>query len=104
MDQASLREQWEAEERQPFTGWDFSYLIGRMLEDPSPWDYVERAGALMDHAASAIDLDTGGGPSRTATGLLLPLRLGRQPHAVARRNPGSDTASNHDTPITGRFG
>jgi SAM-dependent methyltransferase len=61
MDQASLREQWEAEERQPFTGWDFSYLTGRMLEDPTPWDYVHRAGALMDHAASAIDLDTGGG-------------------------------------------
>jgi SAM-dependent methyltransferase len=61
LDQESLREQWEFEERQPFTGWNFSYLDGRMFEDETPWSYIDRAGALMDAASSAIDLDTGGG-------------------------------------------
>ncbi|MBI3960311.1 MAG: methyltransferase domain-containing protein [Chloroflexi bacterium] len=52
---------WQAEERQPFVGWDFSYLAGRMVEDPLPWDYVQQAGELMDGASSVLDMDTGGG-------------------------------------------
>ena len=35
--------QWKAEERQPFTGWDFSYLDRRMVEDQAPWSYTTRA-------------------------------------------------------------
>ena len=34
---------WKAEERQPFTGWDFSYLDKRMVEDQAPWSYSTRA-------------------------------------------------------------
>ena len=52
---------WRKEELQPFTGWDFSYLDGRMAEDPVPWAYTERATQLLSGAQSAIDLGTGGG-------------------------------------------
>ena len=31
MDQAELLETWRREEVQPFSGWDFSYLDGRMI-------------------------------------------------------------------------
>jgi SAM-dependent methyltransferase len=52
---------WLNEEQQPFIGWDFSYLQGRMSEDPLPWDYMARAAELMHQAHSVVDLDTGGG-------------------------------------------
>ncbi|MBP7963911.1 MAG: class I SAM-dependent methyltransferase [Caldilineaceae bacterium] len=61
MNHADLLAVWQHEESQPFTGWDFSYLDGRMTQDELPWDYVDRAGALMDGAASVLDMDTGGG-------------------------------------------
>lgn len=60
-DRDTLLAQWRAEEQQPFTGWDFSYLSGRMIEDEPPWDYLARAAELMADATAAIDLDTGGG-------------------------------------------
>ena len=52
---------WQAEERQPFAGWDFSHLDGRMLEDQAPWSYSTRAAELLRAARSALDLGTGGG-------------------------------------------
>ena len=61
MNQDALIEFWKAEERQPFSGWDFSYLDGRMIEEQAPWSYSARAAELMRQAASVIDLDTGGG-------------------------------------------
>lgn len=56
-----LLARWQAEEQQPFIGWDFSHLAGRMIEDNPPWDYLARAAALMADARSALDMDTGGG-------------------------------------------
>jgi SAM-dependent methyltransferase len=56
-----LIESWRAEERQPFIGWDFSYLDGRWIEEQAPWSYLTRAGELMDVSRSALDMDTGGG-------------------------------------------
>ncbi len=58
---AHLLKQWRQEETQPFSGWDFSYLDGRMIEEEPPWDYMARAAELMRQASSVIDLDTGGG-------------------------------------------
>jgi SAM-dependent methyltransferase len=52
---------WKAEEQQPFIGWDFSYLGGRMLEGQPPWSYSTRAAELMKQSTSVVDLDTGGG-------------------------------------------
>lgn len=56
-----LIERWQQAEQQPFTGWDFSYLAGRMQEEELPWSYSLRAKALMEQVASVLDMDTGGG-------------------------------------------
>lgn len=61
MQQYELLELWKREEAQPFIGWDFSYLDGRMLEDQPPWSYSSRAAELMGGSSSVVDLDTGGG-------------------------------------------
>jgi len=60
-DRDALLAAWRQEEAQPFTGWDFSYLHGRMSQTEPPWDYLGRAAELMERAASVIDLETGGG-------------------------------------------
>ncbi len=56
-----LVETWLREERQPFAGWDFSYLKGRLKGEQEPWSYLDRAAKLMSQASSVIDMDTGGG-------------------------------------------
>ena len=61
MDQKELIEDWKREEQQPFTGWDFSHLDGRMLEDQAPWSYSTRAAELMRLSSSLLDMGTGGG-------------------------------------------
>ena len=61
MDRSELLALWRREETAPFSGWDFAYLAGRMVEDDPPWDYLARAAVLMQTASSVVDLDTGGG-------------------------------------------
>ena len=56
-----LLEAWQAEERQPFTGWDFSYLTDRWLEEAPPWSYLDMVRDLMMSARAVLDLGTGGG-------------------------------------------
>lgn len=52
---------WKEEEQEPFVGWDFSYLDGRMHEEQAPWSYTTRAKELMGQTSSVLDTDTGGG-------------------------------------------
>lgn len=52
---------WKQEEQQPFIGWDFSYLDGRMVEATEPWSYLARAATLMQDATALLDMGTGGG-------------------------------------------
>lgn len=63
-----------AEEAEPFEGWDFSHLQGRMVEDPLPWNYEGMVREALPTSASLLDMGTGGGeflssmaplPSRT---------------------------------------
>jgi SAM-dependent methyltransferase len=61
MNPFELIETWKKEEQQPFIGWDFSYLDGRMLEDQPPWSYSTRAAELLRGTSAVIDLGTGGG-------------------------------------------
>lgn len=61
MKRDELLETWLREERQPFVGWDFSYLDGRLKGEREPWSYLDRAAELMGRSSSVIDLDTGGG-------------------------------------------
>ena len=69
-----LMEIWRREEQQPFSGWDFSHLDGRMIEEQAPWSYSLRAAELMRQASSVIDLGTGGGADyRPYTGMVRPV-------------------------------
>ena len=61
MNHDNLIETWKREEQYPFTGWDFSHLDGRMLEEQAPWSYSTRAAELMRQASAVVDLGTGGG-------------------------------------------
>ena len=61
MSQDALIGAWQREEQQPFAGWDFSYLDGRMWQEHPPWSYATRAVELMKQATSVLDLGTGGG-------------------------------------------
>jgi len=61
MNRNDLIEAWKHEEQQPFYGWDFSHLDGRMLEEQAPWSYSSRAAELMHGSSSVVDLGTGGG-------------------------------------------
>lgn len=61
MDRTKLIEEWKNEEQAPFTGWDFSHLDGRMLEEQAPWSYSRRAAELMQCSTSLLDMGTGGG-------------------------------------------
>ncbi len=56
-----LLERLRAEEAEPFEGWDFSHLRGRMLEDPLPWDYERLVCDGLPAATSMLDMGTGGG-------------------------------------------
>ncbi len=61
MNRNEIVEAWAREEREPFIGWDFLHLDGRMIEEKPPWSYLSRAGELMRRSSSVIDLGTGGG-------------------------------------------
>jgi SAM-dependent methyltransferase len=57
----SLLEAWQREEQQAFTGWDFSYLAGRLVQEEPPWSYASRAAELLRQSSSVLDMGTGGG-------------------------------------------
>ena len=48
-------------ERQPFQGWDFSWLEGRIVSLPLPWDYTTVVVAHARRSPDLLDLGTGGG-------------------------------------------
>lgn len=86
---------WLREEQQPFTGWDFSYLDGRMVVEQEPWSYLDRAAELMAQSSSVLDLDTGGGEK------LLALRKHWPARVVATEDyaPNYDLASGRLSPL-----
>jgi hypothetical protein len=52
---------WRRDEAAEFRGWDFSYLQGRMIGAPLPWDYPALARAKVQSARSLLDMATGDG-------------------------------------------
>ncbi|MBN2084936.1 MAG: class I SAM-dependent methyltransferase [Anaerolineales bacterium] len=52
-----MNEAWQHE----FTGWDFDFIRGRMLETEPSWDYRKIAADRIRDAKSLLDMDTGGG-------------------------------------------
>ncbi len=61
MTDEQLLQHWEHEARQPFQGWDFSYLHGRYSEDAPTWSYEGRVRDALRTADSLLDMGTGGG-------------------------------------------
>ena len=95
MNRTELIDTWLREERQPFIGWDFSYLDGRMTEGQVPWSYLDRAANLMRQSSSMIDLETGGGEK------LLNLREHWPPKVVATEDylPNFELAAQRLSPL-----
>lgn len=52
---------WKQEEEHSFKGWDFSYLDGRMYEDPLPWNYHTILLNYLKSTDRILDMGTGGG-------------------------------------------
>lgn len=57
----ALREEWLREEREPFTGWDFSHIEGRYLSEGLPWDYRGAVQVYLRDYHDLLDLGTGAG-------------------------------------------
>ena len=66
----SFEELVESAERQPFKGWDFSYLRGRYIEARPCWDYRRLVLGRLGGAKSLLDLGTGGGEFLSSLGRL----------------------------------
>jgi hypothetical protein len=47
------------EYEKPFSGWDFSYLKGKMEEDPLPWDYRSIISKAINESKCMLDMGTG---------------------------------------------
>lgn len=56
-----LRAHLEAEYDKEFSGWDFSYLDGRMEESPLPWNYRLILENHFKNTEILLDMGTGGG-------------------------------------------
>ena len=71
--------------RRPVSGGDFRFPRGRLVEEPLPWSYADRAGELTSGARGPVlDLGTGGGGFLT-TSAPTAARLPRHRGSAARR-------------------
>jgi SAM-dependent methyltransferase len=53
--------QWHAADVVRATGWDFSALRGRRVEERPPWDFEAMCRQALPTAGSVLDMGTGGG-------------------------------------------
>ena len=58
---SALIDEWKAEERRPFAGWDFSYLNDKWTDEKPPWSYEDLVRAVLRGSSSVLDVGTGGG-------------------------------------------
>lgn len=54
-------QKWKKEETAQFSGWDFSHLKNRKIEQKLPWNYNTLAKKLVRKSDSVLDMGTGGG-------------------------------------------
>ena len=59
---------WKKEEQASFSGWDFSYIHGRLKEEKPSWDYIGEAKKLVKNATAVLDMGTGGGENFSKLG------------------------------------
>jgi SAM-dependent methyltransferase len=50
-----------SEAEHPFSGWDFSHLSDRVVNDPLTWSYRSKILQLIRNVESLLDMGTGGG-------------------------------------------
>jgi SAM-dependent methyltransferase len=81
-----------------FSGWDFTWLAGRMIQEAPPWDYPSLVKAAMSEVESLLDLGTGGG-ELLATLAPLP----SDTHASESYTPNQPIARAHLTPLNVRL-
>jgi SAM-dependent methyltransferase len=55
-----------------FSGWDFRWLEGRLIEEKPPWDYFKIVQSHLPAAHSLLDMGTGGGEFLISLGSLPP--------------------------------
>jgi SAM-dependent methyltransferase len=65
----------EEADRQPFSGWDFDWLDGRIESAPLPWDYTGTVEELAEISPDLLDLGTGGGEWLSSLRSLPPLTV-----------------------------
>lgn len=61
MNMIDLKEEWLFEEKESFSGWDFTHLQGRWEEEKLPWDYKEWVMNYLRSEYKLLDMGTGGG-------------------------------------------
>ncbi len=49
------------EEKKSFSGWDFSYINERTIEEPLPWSYDQIVRSCLSPEQKLLDMGTGGG-------------------------------------------
>lgn len=57
----NLKDKLLLEEQKSFIGWDFSYLEGRVTEEPLNWDYKKIIKSYLKKTDKLLDMGTGGG-------------------------------------------
>jgi len=61
MESKKLFEFLISEAEHPFSGWDFSYMEGRLINGPLSWSYMSKVLPLIRKVDSLLDIGTGGG-------------------------------------------
>jgi SAM-dependent methyltransferase len=77
-----------------FSGWDFPWLKGRMIQDEPPWDYPALVRKHINNATNMLDMGTGGGELLSS---LAPLPL--DTHATEVYPPNQQLAQERLSPL-----
>lgn len=77
-----------------FSGWDFSWLDGRMIQCEPPWDYPGLIQSHFSGASSMLDMGTGGGELLASLGPLPP-----NTHATEAYPPNQQLARERLSPL-----
>ena len=85
-----INEAWKAD----FSGWDFQWLEGRLVEEPLPWDYPRIVRDHFQGIHSLLDMGTGGGELLASLAPLPP-----DTHATEAYPPNHAIARDRLTPL-----
>ena len=66
-----IQEAWSEE----ISGWDWSFVKGRLQEDPEPWDYISIIRGRSHQSGSQLEMGTGGGELFSSLGHYPPITI-----------------------------